>query len=151
MWANACRASADKQCSVRKGSKCTIEVTVSLYHLRSSQAERLNHTLAGGRERERVKDTFSTHRHVQSYIKSSSVKWFSYYNKQKVTLSVCLASYTVYHFKNGTLHAPCNKPLMGQSIRASCWVTCLSRWHVSRILKHLSPLIHSAETGEGKM
>lgn len=43
-------------------SKCKTGVTVSLYHLRSSQAERLNHTLAWGRER--VKDTFSTHRHV---------------------------------------------------------------------------------------
>lgn len=76
--ANACRAFADKQHSVRKGSKCKIGVTVSLYHLRSSQAERLNHTLAWGRERERVKDTFSTHRHVKFYIKSSRVKSLLY-------------------------------------------------------------------------
>lgn len=45
----------------------------------------------------------------------------------------------------------CTLLLMGRSIRASCWVTCLSRWHVGRIQKHISPLVQSAEIERGKM
>lgn len=44
----------------------------------------------------------------------------------------------------------CTLLLMGRSIRASCWVTCLSRRHVGRIQKHISPLVQSAETERGK-
>lgn len=42
------------------------------------------------------------------------------------------------------LHGPFNKPLMGQTIIVGCWVTCLSRRHVGRIVIQLS-LLYSAE------
>lgn len=44
----------------------------------------------------------------------------------------------------------CTLLLMGRSIRASCWVTCLSRRHVGRIQKHISPLVQSAEIERGE-
>lgn len=53
MLVNACTASADKQHNVDKDIKCTKEVKVSLYHLRSFPVERLSHTFAGGSESER--------------------------------------------------------------------------------------------------